>query len=157
MSEPASMPAPHTSHDAAEQLHRLGTDLDQARDLAETHARLRDRFEQMYRAASAFAGMHDEVIDLKSEDRRKHAVHGWPLRPSEREDGAKLAETMGLDGTVPDKVGDLRWLRDRAASLAESWSAKAYDRRARLSGWLVVAGMARAEMELAPPQQRRSA
>ncbi|MFA9446341.1 hypothetical protein [Egicoccus sp. AB-alg6-2] len=62
--------------------------------------------------------------------------------------GAKLATSMGLDGTVPLTVGDLRWLRDRAASLADSHSAKAYDARALVGAWTVVASMAKHEIEL---------
>ena len=140
--------APGNSHEAATQLDSLARQLHDARDVAEKHARLRDRFEQLYRATSAKALMHDQVRDLKSEDRRKAAVLDWSLTADDREEGAKLATAMGLDGTVPDTVGDLRWLRDRAASLADSYSAKAYDARQLVSAWTVVASMAKHEIEL---------
>lgn len=140
--------APTNAAEAADQLGDLGTKLEQARNVAEKHATLRDRFEQLYRQSSARALMHDEVIGLRSEDRRKAAVQDFSLSPEIREMGAKLAETMGLDGTAPMTVGDLRWLRDRAASLADSHSAKAYDARALVSAWTVVASMAKHEIEL---------
>lgn len=152
-----TLTSPQTSHEAATQLDHLGKRLDDARTIAEKHATLRDRFEQMYRKAAAKALMHDEVRDLRSEDRRKAAVQDWTLTADERSDAAKLAETMGLAGTVPDCVGDLRWLRDRAASLADSHSAKAYDARQLVSAWTVVASMAKHELELSRLGQRGAA
>lgn len=149
MADRTPLTSPGNSHDAAQQLDGLGLKLERARDFAEKHATLRDRFEQLYRAASARALMHDEVLTLKSEDRRKAAVQDWPLTPDDREMGGKLATAMGLDGTVPLNVGDLRWLRDRAASLAESHAAKAYDARQMVSAWTVLASMAKFEAELA--------
>lgn len=148
MADRTPLTSPDTSHDAATQLDGLARRLDESRTVAEVHARLRDRFEQLYRKSAARALMHDEVRDLRSEDRRKAAVQDWTLTAADREMGAKLATSMGLDGTVPDTVGDLRWLRDRAASLAESHSAKAYDARQVISAWTVVASMAKFEREL---------
>lgn len=157
MTDRIPLVSPQTSHDAAQQLDQLGTKLEDARTVAEKQAMLRDRFEQMYRRASAKALMHDEVRDLKSEDRRKAAVQDWPLTADERHDGSKLAETMGLPGTVPDTVSDLRWLRDRAGSLADSYSAKAYDARQLVSAWTVVASMAKFERELGQVGMRGAA
>lgn len=157
MSERTPLTSPQTSHDAASQLDGLGQRLDDARNIAEKQAMLRDRFEQMYRKASAKALMRNEVRDLKSEDRRKAAVQDWTLEDDERHDAAKLAETMGLPGTVPDTIGDLRWLRDRAGSLADSYSAKAYDARQLVSAWTVVASMAKFERELGQVGMRGAA
>lgn len=142
------MDAPQNSHEAADQLAGLSKTLRDHRDHAGKHALLRDRFERLYRRESAKATLHDEVSDLSSADKRKAAVDEWRLGADVKHEGGQLCEAMGLAGTVPDTVGDLRWLRDRAASLADSWSAKAYDARTELEGWRTVASMARSEMEL---------
>ena len=150
------MDAPHNAAEAAEQCTALSKLLEDRRDDAETFARLRDRFAAMYHEHQSYATLHDEVINLGSEDRRKAKVRTWPLPADAKQEGGRLCTAMGLEGVVPSTVGDLEWLRDRASSMADSWSAKAYDAKAELSSWQTVASMVKSEMELSGTPRLRA-
>ena len=138
--------APHTAAEAADQLNDLAKMLADARSHAKKLRNCRDKMEQLYRTAKSRA-LIDPTLDGKNQAERDANAHEWSLPGEVREEAARAAEAMGLEGTVPTTVGDLRWLRDRAEGLSEHWSATAYDRRHVLSGWLVVASMAKQEAE----------
>lgn len=146
MNEREPMPAPAHAADAAEQLHQLQVELEQARTFARQYGSAADRAEHLYRRESAKAWMR---IDGRNKEERESAVHESRLGPDAQEDGRLVAEAMGL-GEAQDvaTVGELRWLRDRASRLADEWSATAYDRRNRVSAWMTVASMAKSEAEL---------
>ena len=141
-----AMPAPQCAADAAEQLHTLQRELEQARTFARQYGTAADRAEHLYRRESAKAGVQ---IDAPNERTYKDLIHEWELPGPARADAAEVAGAMGLgDGQVVETVGELRWLRDRATRLADQWSATAYDRRNRVSAWMTVASMAKTEAEL---------
>ena len=142
------MPAPQCAADAAEQLHALQRELEQARTFARQYGTAADRAEHLYRRESAKAWMRIEGKNKEERDAAVHEARLLDLPGDGPEESGRLSEAMGLDGAPCETVGELRWLRDRATRLADQWSATAYDRRNRVSAWMTVASMAKTEAEL---------
>lgn len=145
------MDAPLNAAEAAGQLDDVWHDLWKAREAAAKHANVHAKAETLYRTCKSRALISG--LDGRNQAERDAQAHEWPLTDQHRVEATQVAEAAGLDGWTPETIGDLRWLRDRAGGLAESWSAKAYDQRARISAWQTVASMAKAEAEMAPPER----
>lgn len=136
--------APQTAQQAAEQLHYLGGELDDRRRKALRFRAAKDDAEGIYRREVA---VRIVTVEGSNKEERDGRVKGAPLSDGVQREAAAVAERLGLSGWVPKTVGELRWLRDRADGIAEATSAAAYDVRARLKSWTVVAGWGRAEWE----------
>lgn len=146
MTDVPPIESPHTSADAASQVQTLREQLKTRRSEAKRWRSIRAYAERLYRKAEAIARLS---ADGTSEKVRDAQVNRSPVPGEVLERVASLVEAMGVDES-PSTVGDLRWLRDRADDLAESATEAAYDDRAVLSGWQMVAAMSRQEMELTP-------
>lgn len=143
------MNAPHTSHDAAQQLHELSGVLDTRRREAVRLRAVRDAAEHLYRREQAKARLQAEG---RNADDRASAVELHPLTAEVQVEGLTVARRLWSDAydEAPTTVGDLRWLRDRAEGMAEGTSAAAYDARDRMRAWQSVVGFAKSEAELGP-------
>lgn len=139
--------APQSAAEAAVQLSALVDRLMTARHHAQKYRNCRDKAETIYRTCRSRA-LIDPNLDGRNQAERDAYSHEWGLDGDRRAEAAQVAEAMGLEHFVPETVGDLRWMRDRADGLAEAASARAYDLRSALSGWQVVAAMARSEAEM---------
>lgn len=139
--------APDTAVEAAAQLYDLVDELLKARELAKKYRNCRDKAEDLYRSRKHRALLEPE-LDGRNAAERDARAHQWPQPADVRAEAGRVAEAMGLPNYTPETVDDLRWLRDRAEGLAEAASARAYDLRSAMSGWQVVAAMARSEAEL---------
>lgn len=147
--------APTTAAEAAEQLSALVDGLLDARTAAKKYRNCRDKAEDLYRSRKHRA-LIDPELDGRNKEIREARAHQWKLEAAERAEAEQVATAMGLEGFLPETVDDLRWLRDRAEGLAEAASAKAYDLRAALSAWSVVAAMSRSEAEMGHVFERES-
>lgn len=146
MTEVPPIEAPHTAADAARHVQTLREQLKTRRSEAKRWRNIRAYAEKVYNEAS-------DICRL-SADGPSEKVRDAQVRLADIPDGladrvTTLVKAMEIE-ELPATVGDLRWLRDRAADLAESATEAAYDDRAVLSGWEKVSAMARQEMELTP-------
>lgn len=139
--------APDNAAVAAAQLRVLVDELLRAREAAKKYRNCRDKAEDLYRSRKHRA-LLEPSLDGRNAAERDARAHQWPQPAEVRAEASQVADAMGLPGYTPETVDDLRWLRDRAEGLAEAASARAYDLRSALSGWQVVAAMARSEAEL---------
>ena len=148
--ETFTVTAPHTSHDAAQAVEHMRRELDNRRTFAGNYAKALAKCEHVYKRERAKAYIQ---IDAPNAEKREAQAYQWPLPGDVKVEAAVVAESIGLDGYVPENVGDLRWLRDRSASLAETWRDRAFDARKDLEAYVMVAAMAKQEAALGLTEQ----
>lgn len=145
MSDRFVITTPHTSHDAAVAVEALRNELDRRRNFAGKHSNTLAKCEHIYKRERAKAHLQ---IDAPNAEKRESMAYEWQIDPDVRVEAAAVAEAMGLDGYGPTTVGELRWLRDRARSLAETWRDRAFDAREDVKAFVMVAAMAKQEVAL---------
>lgn len=146
------MDAPLNAAEAASQVAKIWGDLYEARTAAEKAAKAAASLDNVYRTAKSRA-LLDPSLDGANQAQRDAAAHEWPASAAHRDRADLLATSVGMAGTAPETVGDLRWLAKRVEAMADASSARAYDERGRLQAWMTVMSMAKAEAEMAPPER----
>lgn len=143
--EQITVTSPHTSHDAAQMVDKLRSELDRRRTFAGQYANTLAKCEHIYKRERAKAYLQ---IEAPNAEKREAQAHEWLLHGDVKVEAAAVAEAMGLSGYAPQTVGELRWMRDRAKSLSETWRDRAFDAREDVKAYVMVAAMAKQEAAL---------
>lgn len=143
--ETFTVTAPHTSHDAAVAVEAMRRELDRRRTFAGKHANTRAKCKHLHKRERAKAHLQ---IEAPNAEKREAQANEWPLSGDVKVEAAAVAEAMGMDGYVPQTVGDLEWMRERSESLAETWRDRAFDARKDIEMWVMVAAMSKQEAAL---------